>query len=230
MEQDFDNFADEYRQTHTANVKSVSGADSYYFAEFKVKELLRYERNVKCRLLDVGCGDGATEIFMKHYLSNLFISGVDVSQKSIKIAKNRKLLDVFFYHYDGDNIPFEDNTFDIVFMAGVLHHVPPIKRQQLVNEVFRVLKPQGRFYLFEHNPYNPLTRYLVNTCVFDEGVQLLKARESKSLLNNAGLKILTRKFVIFFPRSRFFKLLHKTEPMLAHIPLGGQYYFRAVKE
>jgi hypothetical protein len=45
MEQDFNNFAKDYRQIHTENVQGISGADSYYFAEYKVKELSRFEKN-----------------------------------------------------------------------------------------------------------------------------------------------------------------------------------------
>lgn len=229
MEQNFDKFAKKYRQIHTENVKRIAGADSYYFAHYKVKELARFEENNSQKLLDLGCGDGATEFYLSSIFSSFSVTGIDISSESIRIAKDRKLPKCNFLLFDGSTIPFHENSFDIVFIAGVFHHVPPELRQNLMGEAARVLKPGGRLYLFEHNPYNPLTRYLVNTCVFDEGVQLLKAKESRMLLSKAGLKILARRYVIFFPRGQVFGLLHKIEPMMSHIPFGGQYYFRAIK-
>lgn len=230
MEQNFDQFAKDYRSTHTKSIKAVSGADSFYFAQHKVKELARFEKNSPQKLLDLGCGDGATETYISIQFPSFSVTGIDISNESIAIANKKEIPGCRFLWFDGVSIPFPENTFHIVFIAGVLHHVPVSQQQNLVNEVARVLQPGGRLYLFEHNPYNPLTRYLVNTCVFDEGVQLLKVKESAMLLKNAGLKILDNRYVIFFPRGRFFKWLHKTESMLAHVPLGGQYYFRAIKE
>lgn len=228
MEQNFDQFALDYRSTHTQNIKRVAGADSYYFAWHKINELKRFETDNAIRVLDLGCGDGATGLFMSSMFPGFSITGIDISKESIEIAKKRQIPRTEFLWYDGDHIPFPDNSFQIIFIAGVLHHVPVSKREALIKEVGRVLQKSGRLYLFEHNPYNPLTKYLVNTCVFDKGVQLLNAKESQTLLRKAGLKILDKRYVIFFPRGRFFKWLHKTEPMLAHFPLGGQYYFRAV--
>lgn len=229
MEQDFDNYADDYRHIHTANVKSISGADSYYFAEYKVKELLRYEMNTSARMLDIGCGDGATEVFLHKYLPAIEVVGIDVSSKSIEVAAKRNLQNASFALYDGDTIPVDDNSFDIVFMAGVLHHVSSGKQQRLMREIFRVLKTGGRLYLFEHNPLNPLTKYLVRTCIFDEGVVLLKGSESRKLVNDAGFKAAAITFTIFFPQKKIFKPFFKFEKYLQKIPFGGQYYIRAIK-
>ena len=54
---DFDAYAKEYRGIHTENIK-ISGADSFYFAEMKVKLLQQLEGNVSLKALDVGCGEG----------------------------------------------------------------------------------------------------------------------------------------------------------------------------
>lgn len=56
---DFDPYANSYREEHTKNVMQVSGVDSDYFSEYKVKEIQQFEQNTReMRILDLGCGDG----------------------------------------------------------------------------------------------------------------------------------------------------------------------------
>lgn len=230
MEPDFDQFATNYRQTHTGNIRKIAGTDSYYFAKQKVVELQRFETNNEIDVLDLGCGDGATALYMSELFPAFLIKGIDVSGESISVAKKRAVLNAEFSHYDGTKIPYSENRFDLVFVAGVLHHVAEEKQFSLVAEIARVLKPGGRLYLFEHNPSNPFTRYLVNTCVFDKGVKLLSSSRCQELIRRNELEIKDKRYTIFFPRARFFKWLHKLEPMLARIPIGGQYYIRALKK
>ena len=52
-----------------------------------------------------------------------------------------------------------DNSFDIVLMINVLHHVDYRDRTKLLKEVKRVLKYKGISLIFEHNPFNPLVWY-----------------------------------------------------------------------
>jgi ubiquinone/menaquinone biosynthesis C-methylase UbiE len=229
MEQDFDRFAENYRQIHTVNVKGIAGVDSYYFAEYKIKELLQFEKNSNSVFLDLGCGDGATEFFLQQYFPKIKVHAIDVSAKSIEMAESRRLNNSTFRVFDGSKIPFSESKFDIVFVAGVLHHVSPVTQKLLLTEINRVLKPGGRLYVFEHNPLNPFTRYLVMTCEFDKGVKLLSGSYCRSLLVKTGFAVKEFKYTIFFPRKRMFNSLIKFEKYLSKIPFGGQYYFRAVK-
>lgn len=225
---DFDGFANDYRAIHSANVK-LSGADSFYFAEMKVALLQQFEKNEKLELLDVGCGDGTTEIFIRQYFPAWRVNAIDVSAESIKLAAEKNIPNTSFSLYDGINIPLKDNEVNLVFIAGVLHHVNFSLHNQLVKEIARVLKPGGRLYLFEHNPNNPLTRYLVNTCVFDKDAKLLRSSYSKQLLQAAGLKVNFKKFIIFFPRKGLLSKLIFLEKYLQWLPFGGQYFIKAVK-
>ena len=225
---DFDAYADEYRSIHTKNI-SLSGADSFYFAEMKVRLLQEFEKNEPLKILDIGCGDGATAVFMQKLFPAWEITGIDVSEKSIAAAINRKLPGVSFLLYDGTNTFFNGNEFDIIFMAGVLHHVDFSIHQILLKEVYRITKTQGRFYVFEHNPLNPVTKYLVNTCVFDKDARLLKSSYATALLKQIGFRIEKKKFIIFFPRKGLLSKLVFLEKYLAWLPLGGQYFLRAIK-
>lgn len=225
---DFNKFADDYRSIHTENIQ-LTGVDSFYFAEMKVRLLQPVEKNTELKVLDIGCGDGATELFMQKYFSKWKINGIDVSEKSIQVADERKLQNANFSLYNGTNILLPDQSFDIVFIAGVLHHVDFSLHQTIIKEIFRTLKVGGRLYLFEHNPLNPITRYLVKTCVFDVDAKLLKSQYTSKLLSQNGLQIHTKQFIIFFPRNGVFKYLIFLEKYLHRIPFGGQYFIRAIK-
>ena len=226
---DFDEYANDYRSIHTDNVK-ISGADSFYFAEHKVQQLVQSEGEIgNVKMLDIGCGDGVTELFLHKYLPAWKVEAIDVSEKSITRAIEKKIANANFSVYDGRQVPFVDNSFDIVFIAAVMHHIDFSLHESLLKEIFRVLKPGGRLYLFEHNPLNPVTRYLVNTCVFDKDAKLLGYNYSNKLLKNASFRNIEKKFILFFPRSGVLARLIKLEDKLGWLPLGGQYMYKAQK-
>ena len=226
---DFDAYAKDYRSIHTNNIK-IAGVDSFYFAEMKVKIITAFENNTVLKILDVGCGDGATEIFMNKYFPSWNISAIDISVKSIEEAKSKNIKGSEFKIYDGKKIPFEDNSFDVIFMAGVLHHIDLSLHNGILQDINRVLKTKGRFYLFEHNPLNPVTRHLVNTCVFDKDAKLLKSGYTLQLLQKNNLNVQKKKFIIFFPRKGILSKFIFLEKYLQWLPLGGQYFIQSVKD
>jgi len=225
---DFDDYAKDYRSIHNENIK-LSGADSFYFAEMKVKLLQATEPNEKLNVLDIGCGDGTTELFMHQYFPQWQLTGIDVSEKSISEATLKNIPTATFAQYNGKKVAAKDATFDIIFIAGVLHHVEFVLHEQLLLEVFRLLKPCGRLYLFEHNPFNPVTKHLVNTCVFDKDARLLKAGYTVSLLKKVGFKKIRKNYIIFFPRKGWLSKLIFLEKYLSWLPLGGQYFLKVNK-
>lgn len=225
---DFDDFANDYRNIHSENIK-LSGADSLYFAEYKILELKKFESDLPQQILDIGCGDGATEVFIQRNFPSWHTMAIDVSEKSLQRAKQRNLDNVSFICYDGKEIPFEENSFDIVFVAAVLHHIDFSLHDAFVKEIYRVLKKGGRVYVFEHNPLNPATKYLVKTCVFDKNAHLLGYRYAYRLLKSSGFTLIKKKFILFFPRKGILSFLLNLENKLGWLPFGAQYYFRAVK-
>jgi ubiquinone/menaquinone biosynthesis C-methylase UbiE len=225
---DFDEFAENYRNIHSENIK-ISGTDSYYFAEMKVRLLKNHESNASIRVLDVGCGDGATELYFQQYFPNWKIEGIDVSSESIKYAQQRALTNARFQVYDSFIFPFEEESFDRVFIAGVLHHIAFNHHDDLMKEIFRVLKKKGKLFLYEHNPLNPITRHLVNTCVFDKNAKLLFPWYTQKLLLRNKLYPDLFQYIIFFPRKVILSKLIFLEKYLQWIPLGGQYFCIANK-
>lgn len=225
----FDEFADEYRDIHNNAIK-LSGTDSDYFSEYKIVELKKHENaEVKLSLLDFGCGDGNSCVYFSKHFSNIEINGIDVSEDSIKIAQERQIANASFKAFDGGNIPYEDNAFDIVFTSMVFHHIAHNLHDNILSEIRRVLKPKGRFYIFEHNPNNPLTRKVVRECVFDKDAVLLKPNYCQSIITNAGFSKNEINYTIFIPRHKALNWMLGAENFLKWLPLGAQYYVKSIK-
>ena len=93
------------------------------------------------KVLDVGCGDGVLS-FKCHKLGAL-VHGVDLMPASIEAAKARtSLTNIEFQVGDVYELPFPDDSFDIVMSSEVIEHLEKVP--QYLSEIRRVLKPQGR--------------------------------------------------------------------------------------
>ena len=88
--------------------------------------------------------------------------------------------------YDGGDIPLEAGSFDLVFSACVFHHIEGGEHVGIFQQLRRLLKPTGHIVTFEHNPINPVTRYMVATCPFDENAVLIPAAELRRRQGDAG--------------------------------------------
>ena len=108
-------------------------------------------------------------------------------------------------------------------MAGVFHHVPVSQRLTVLRRLAGLLAPGGLLFVFEHNPFNPVTRRMVATCPFDEDAELITLNEMKQLVTISGeLKVTATNYCLFFPQ--FLSFLRPLEKFLNWIPGGGQYF------
>jgi ubiquinone/menaquinone biosynthesis C-methylase UbiE len=92
-------------------------------------------------VLDLGCGDGNSVDFFRKKIPDVRWIGLDI-ESSLELKK-RNRTDVEFSFYDGVNIPFEDNYFDLIYSHQVFEHVQYPK--ELMKEINRVLKCNGIF-------------------------------------------------------------------------------------
>jgi len=118
-------------------------------------------------------------------------------------------------------------AYDVIVLSNVLHHVKPVDRELLICKAGSRLAIGGKLVIFEHNPINPLTRWAVSQCPFDEDVTLLPNRETGGYFGQSELVLLWREFIVFFPR--WLKWLRSFEPFLSWCPLGAQYVVVASK-
>ena len=127
--------------------------------------------------------------------------------------------------YDGESLPYGDESFDLAFAICVLHHVAQHERDRFASELRRVVRPGGLVAVFEHNPFNPLTRLAVDRCVFDADAVLVRASGVRRLLKNAGLRPVERRYVILLPSDR--SRVRALERAVVGLPLAAQYYVAA---
>jgi ubiquinone/menaquinone biosynthesis C-methylase UbiE len=225
----FDEFARDYDEVH-AETLDISGADRDYFSKYKIEEMARHEDvSANLKMLDFGCGDGNSVKYMREYFSKADLNGTDVSEKSIEEAKAKKIAGAKFTPYDGEALPFEDASMDVIFTSMVFHHISFDRHDALLAEIKRVLKPGGRFYIFEHNPLNPVTRKIVRECAFDDDAILLPHKYTNQMLDKGGFASRNIWFTLFLPRHWIFRWALITERLIQWLPIGAQYYVRAVK-
>lgn len=218
----FDDYADEYDRHHANSVR-FSGDPVSYFAEYKIarlaKELPSISKGV-LKILDFGGGVGNSLPFFTKYFPNAQVTICDTSEGSLSKASLKGNVET--RHISADVIPASEGEFDIVFSAGVFHHIPPESHLTWLNEIFRVTKKNGYFFLFDHNPNNPLTLKAVNDCEFDDDAILVKAKTLRGLFQLTGFKRVEIKYTLFFPR--FLRYFRPLEKYLSPVPIGGQYF------
>ncbi|MFM1876388.1 MAG: hypothetical protein RL266_2125 [Bacteroidota bacterium] len=225
----FDQFAKDYNEVH-AKTLDMSGADRDYFSEYKIAEVAKHESSsARYNMLDFGCGDGNSVRYMREYFPKAVLFGTDVSELSIEQASAKQISNSTFKQYDGETLPFEDGFFDVVFTSMVFHHISFDHHKNILKEIHRVLKPNGRFYIFEHNPLNPVTRKIVRECEFDHDAVLLPHRYTRELLTEGGFVDQQTRFTLFLPRHWVFRWALFSERLIAWLPLGAQYYVRSLK-
>ena len=105
-------------------------------------EVMGFDEFAGARLLEVGCGMGTD--LLQFARGGALVTGVDLTPRSIQIS--RQHFSVYgasgdFAISDAEHLPFADESFDVVYSNGVLHHTPDTRGA--VREAHRVLRPGG---------------------------------------------------------------------------------------
>ncbi|HZV48958.1 MAG TPA: class I SAM-dependent methyltransferase [Candidatus Dormibacteraeota bacterium] len=220
----FDVHARKYQETLDSNLALI-GETGEAFVEYRMNYLRRRLPLLPRRVLDFGCGIGMAIPHLLAAFPGCEVVGVDVSEESVKVARSRLRDDRARVTLNDDLVA---DGFDLAYASGVFHHIESEHRLEAARYIFRALRPGGVFVLAEHNPWNPVTRLLVRTCAFDEGVQLLRPKVARRLLEDAGFNIWCLDFVGFFAGP--LRSLRSIERHLAWSPVGAQYIVLARRE
>lgn len=219
----FDDYTNNYEKLLSDQLSFFEG-DAGYFAEYKVRLTSELLSNDCARLLDFGCGIGRSIPYFRKYFPEADIYGCDLSLESIEQCREKYPYGTF----ELTNEVSDDRKFDLIFAAGVWHHIPVKERDSALEFCMKRLSRGGALIIFEHNPFNPVTRRMVSTCEFDADAVLLKRRELVSMMKSAQFNAISSGYTLFFPGR--LSALRKLERFLRRVPLGGQYYVTAVRD
>lgn len=213
----FDSFAANYQDLVNENVR-ITGESSDYFAAYKARYIARKVVGLQTsKILDYGCGVGLLAGHVVRMLPGRQVDGFDVSKESIeRISEDLQRQGTFT-----TSMETLGTKYDVIVLSNVLHHVKPADREDLIGEAGSRLALGGKLVVFEHNPINPLTRWAVSQCAFDEDAILLPNQETRGYFARGELRLVRRDYIVFFPR--WLKWFRPFEPFLHRCPLGAQY-------
>ncbi len=152
-----------------------------YTKEWHIPIAADFRSSRGLKVLEIGCGLGTDGAQFAD--AGADYTGVDLTEAAVDLARKRfELFDLpgKLQTADAENLAFEDESFDLVYSHGVLHHTPEIGKA--VREIHRILRPGGRavVMLYHRGSYN----YRVNISVLRRaGAPLLTWEPGIRLIN-----------------------------------------------
>ena len=226
---EFDAYAEGYDSGMDGPLKGLAGAGPEAFIAVKVRWLLRQWPDLATRsdlsFLDYGCGAGTLMRLMRAAGIPAAMTGTDISSGMLRETARSwpagtPLPDLRAQTGPATGLP--DAAFDLAAISAVLHHVPLDTRAAVYAELRRVLKPDGRLVVFEHNPWNPVTRFVVARTPIDADAILLPRTEVAAALRAGGWHDIRVSDLMFLP-PRLGPIATAVERAFSWMPLGGQY-------
>jgi ubiquinone/menaquinone biosynthesis C-methylase UbiE len=175
------------------------------------------------RVLDVGCGDGEYTFELYRRGNPSEITGIDLSPAAVaaaaaKIANQAATFSVC----SGSRLPFADNSFDVVHMRGVLHHME--NPMLAVAEAFRVAP---RVFIIEPNGWNPGLKCIEVLSPYhrEHNERSFRATQINGWIKAQNAGVVWKKwagFVPFFCPAALAKCMKQIEPVLEALPVVRQ--------
>ena len=132
--------------TRAAKVYETDDAGVYRMCRKDYPDVLEeLEKEEFTDLLDCGCGTAPMLTLLQKKYPEKHYTGIDLTPEMIEVAKAKKMPGVKLVVGDCENLPFEENSFDVVICCQSFHHYPNVQR--FFDSVFRVLRPGGRLIL-----------------------------------------------------------------------------------
>ncbi len=232
-EPEFDQYAEDY--TPANRLYGLIGASPRTYLEVKADHLLRAlsRRQIRpddpsVRFLDFGCGAGDFLSVLRDRSVTWSMEGCDVSSGMLRTAAERyPELAGEVRLWNSAEHPLPDSAFDVITVLAVLHHIPPHSLRDTLRQLWRALSPGGVLCVYEHNPWNPVTRFMVARLPVDENAVLISQPALSAHLRAVGAGEPSPSNLLFFPPRLGFA--RRAEAVLGRIPLGGQYLMMTCK-
>lgn len=165
-------------------------------------------------ILDLGCGKGELLKQIEVRLNSceidrkFKISGLDISPNMIEKAKKNS--DIEFKVGDSEDIPFNDNTFQVVTCLNSFHHYE--NPEKVLKEIYRVLKYEGKIIIGEIS-INDFFKKLINRILpytSSGDVRIYSSNEIKEIFNQKGFIFIKEKFI--FPSLKVYLFKKQKRP------------------
>jgi ubiquinone/menaquinone biosynthesis C-methylase UbiE len=132
------------RDGYNKTAKTWDQTRRVFWPELADETIKYFKKSSPEAVLDLGCGNGRLLPILQENNDKLEYFGADISQGLIDIAKERYLSQNFIC-YDGINLPYENNTFNVIVSIAVLHHLPKNFIDTWIQESKRVAKKDATF-------------------------------------------------------------------------------------
>ena len=222
----FDQVSQQYVSDLNKNL-SLTGSDSAYFYQAKINIIKKKLRSPPEVILDFGCGIGVLSRLLAETFPTSTIIGVDPSIESLRVGKKESFdfKERLHFYNQLEDMSLKPN---LVIAAGVFHHIHYTYQQKNINSLFSCMAPNAELFIFEHNPFNPITRIIVARAEVDRGASLISPWSMKKMIQKAGFVQSQLDFISFFPA--WLSFLLRFEPYLKTLPLGAQYLITCKKQ
>ncbi len=197
--------------------------------------------NGKGKVLDFGTGSGIFAIHLRSLNNNISIRAIDAkedkSESNPNFHDSRKQQDkiwhkfgkkfnITFSHYDGKNIPFPDESFDVISTYAVLEHVPPGDLDHVVGGLARVLKKGGYLFVFRCPRRYAIAEHLAKFIGAGHHDILYNDDEISKIVEKSGLRRIEKwrsDMIVEFPgriTNKFYRMLKTIDNFLIKTPLN----------
>ncbi len=140
------------------SMKRKDSVDNYFeFQRFQAKLLIKDLENdihQAKRILDIGSGIGGYIFELSEQFPEKIIISLDKNPLEYAVKKTKNIKNIKTIKGDGTIIPFKDDAFDIVLASSLIEHVTD--QEAMINEVRRILKDNGFFYVSFPPFYSPV--------------------------------------------------------------------------
>jgi len=225
---DFDRHAGGYEEELRRGLR-WSGSGPEWFAERRiefVQDRLRRAGVAPRCIIYFGCGVGNHIPLFRRAFPGCRMVGIDISPVSLRIAEER---------HGGPDARFcppedypEREVADLVYLNGVLHHIPSQSHATQLGYLAGLLQPGGWLAIFDNNPLSLPARLVMRSISFDRDAVMVSPYRLARSLPSCGFANPQVDFHFIFPRPMGF--LRRFEPRLTRWPLGAQYSVIARKE
>ena len=175
----------EYDREHELGTREFfDNVERHRYTEYApwMPRLMGFDKFRGARLLEIGCGMGTD--LLQFVRGGAYGIGIDLTPRSIEITRHRfRLYDAkgAFMISDGEHLPFRDESFDVVYSNGVLHHTPDTAGA--IGEVHRVLRPGGtaKVMLYHRNSLNYWFEIVLRRGVL--AAEFLRGRSAEEIMS-----------------------------------------------